>query len=56
MKPNEKDYASHVVYSRALEEYCDALQQSAQRVIEAYDFGFRPFYQEAIEVLRKELG
>lgn len=35
--------------------YTDALQKSAQRVIEAYDFGFRPSYQEAIEALRKEL-
>lgn len=26
MKPNEKDYVSHVAYSRAIEEYCDGLR------------------------------
>jgi hypothetical protein len=29
-RPNESDYTSHVAYARALEEYCDMLEQPAQ--------------------------
>ena len=29
-RPLESDYASHVAYTRALEMYCDTLEQSAQ--------------------------
>ena len=29
-RPNESDYTSHVAYARALEEYCDMLEQPSQ--------------------------
>lgn len=29
-RPNESDYTSHVAYARALEEYCDMLEQPEQ--------------------------
>jgi hypothetical protein len=32
-RPNESDYTSHVAYARALEEYCDMLEQPAQEPV-----------------------
>jgi hypothetical protein len=32
-RPLESDYASHVAYTRALEMYCDTLEQSAQEPV-----------------------
>jgi hypothetical protein len=32
-RPNESDYTSHVAYTRALEEYCDMLEQPAQEPV-----------------------
>ena len=29
-RPIESDYASHVAYNRALEEYCDSLEKQTQ--------------------------
>jgi hypothetical protein len=47
-RPNESDYTSHVAYARALEEYCDMLEQPSQEPVawmrpseEGYDSAFR---------------
>ena len=32
-RPVESDYTSHVAYTRALEEYCDALEQPKQEPV-----------------------
>jgi hypothetical protein len=40
-RPIESDYTSHVAYTRALEEYCDALAQPAEQEPVAW-LGFNP--------------
>jgi hypothetical protein len=46
-RPLESDYTSHVAYTRALEEYCDAWAQSEQDCVGwfGYDTGLRLWFE-----------
>jgi hypothetical protein len=41
-RPIESDYASHVSYTRALEEYCDSLEKPAQEQIKYEEWVYNP--------------
>jgi len=65
MKPQEKDFTSHVAYTRALEEYCVGLEKAAQQALDFAhlmwaDGGLNDYLKEKREALelalRKELG
>lgn len=62
MKPKEKDYASHVAYSRALEDYCVGLEKAAQMALEVLEHPVGVFAgswsikrYDAVDALKKEL-
>jgi hypothetical protein len=46
-RPSESDYTSLTAYTRALEEYCDALAQSEQDCVGwfGYDTGLRVWFE-----------
>jgi hypothetical protein len=39
-RPIESEYTSNVAYTRALEEYCDALAQPEQELVGPEPFGY----------------
>jgi hypothetical protein len=43
-RPIESDYTSHVAYTRALEEYCDMLEQPAQEPVAWLQIGLGPLH------------
>ena len=45
-RPVESDYTSHVAYTRALEEYCDALEQPEQEPVGWIDYIVKEAHQK----------
>ena len=43
-RPKEHEYASHVSYSRALEDYCDALEGQQAQPEHDVDYWIKPLY------------
>ena len=54
-RPIESDYTSHVAYTRALEEYCDALAQPEQEPVRVSPLEFVTMVMEKEHLIGKPL-